>query len=242
MTPLDAASAIARPIGSIGSRFMFDPTTYAAAAEHGFDGLDFYFCGRCGVLGDVDPDVVVATLGFFEPATVRSLWNQGRAAQPPHRAAELFADACAQWGRDHFGADVDYDELSGLAGRVIAAAQSAGQPLFAGWRALDVPSDGKGAAALRLNILREYRGGAHLIAVVAAGIDPAHAVLSTGGAPNAALFGYVEPYPDVAHLANAMLAVEQRTGELAAQPLEALDDTEREHFVELVRAVRGGLI
>lgn len=242
MTPEEAAAAIARPIGSIGSRFMFDPGTYADAAQHGYSGLDFYFAGRCGVLGDVAPEVVVAALGYFEAGNVTALWEQGVAVAGPRLAADRFAAACAQWGRDHFGEGVAYDELSSLAARVIAAAPAAGIPIFAGWREVDVPDDAVGAASLRLNVLRELRGNLHLVAIVAAGITPLEAVLAKGGPANAALFGFAEPYPDVDHLASTMDEIEARTNQLAAVPLAALDADERARFVDLVRATRGALV
>lgn len=221
---------------------MFDPTTYAAAAQHGYAGLDFYFSGRCGVLGDVDASVVVAALGFFEASNVTTLWDQGCAIAGAATAASRFADSCAQWGRDHFGPDVDYADLADLAGRVVDATPSAGLPLFAGWRALPLPDDAIGAAAHRLNTLRELRGGSHLIAIVAADVSPLEAVLSTGGAPNAELFGYTGPFPDVDHVAAPMAAAEVTTNRLTARGFAALDDTERERLVELVRATRGGLV
>lgn len=239
---VDAALAIDKPINRIGSRFMFDPATYADAAAHGFAGIDFYVAGRCGVLGDVDADVVTAALGFFEPATVRALWEQGCAAQSAARSAELFAEACAGWGRDHLGADLDYADLAELAGRVIAATDVAALPLFAGWRAMPVPDDPKGAAMHRLNVLRELRGGAHVVAVVAAGISPLDAVLSTGGAPNAALFGYPEPYPDAAHATGPLADAAAASNRMAARPLAALTDDELARFVELVVAAKAGLV
>lgn len=242
MTPEDAASAIARPIGSIGSKFMFDPTTYTGASAHGYAGLDFYLAGRCGVLGDVDASVVEAALGFFEADNVARLWDQGRAVAGAGAAANRFAASCAQWGRDHFGPGVDYDELADLAERVADASPVAGLPLFAGWRALPVPDDGAGAAAQRLNTLRELRGGAHLVAVLAAGIAPLDAVLAAGGVPNAELFGFTGPFPDVTEVAALMAGVEVTTNRLAACGLEALSDEERDRFVALVRATRGGLI
>lgn len=241
MTPEAAAAAIGRPIGSIGSRFMFDPSTYADAAEHGYAGLDFYFSGRCGVLGDVDATVVNASLGFFEPDSVRELWDQGRSVAGATAAAERFAAACARWGRNHFGDDVDYEQLNALAGRVIAAAPSAGLPLFAGWREVPLAADAKGAACQQLNVLREFRGGVHLVAVVAAGIVPFEAVLAKGGTANADLFGYSGPYPDVSALAGPLAEVEATTDRLAGAALAALDEDELDRFVDLVRATRGGL-
>lgn len=242
MTPHEAAAALARPIGSIGARFMFDPSTYADAAQHGYQGLDFYVTGRAGVLGDAPADVVVAALGFFNPSMVETLWNQGVAVDSAMVAAERFSDACAAWGRAHFGPDLPAGELVELASVAIAAASPAGLPLFAGWRAMERAADDRGAACQAVNVLRELRGGVHLVAVVAAGIDPLHAVLSTGGEPNANLFGYTGPYPDVSDLTDAMRAVEDATGRLMEPALAALDDDGRARLVELVGMARAGLV
>jgi hypothetical protein len=246
MTPAEAAAAIGRPIGSIGSRFMFDPTTYSDAAEFGYNGLDFYFAGRAGVLGDVAADVASAALGFFDVDTVRTLWDQGCAVAGASVAAERFGAACAKWGRDHFGGGVDYDELNRLAALVIAAAPAAGFPLFAGWRSVPLAADAKGAACQQLNTLRELRGGAHLVAVLAAGVTPFEAVLAKGGVANAQLFGYPEPYPDVAEVTarttDALAVAETTTDHLVAPALAVLDEPDRDRFVDLVGATRRALI
>src|SRR4051794_32804333 len=55
----ELATALAVPIGDLGGRFMLSGRTYGTGAGLGFSGLDFYFCGRAGVLGPVDADVVV---------------------------------------------------------------------------------------------------------------------------------------------------------------------------------------
>ncbi|HET6952886.1 MAG TPA: hypothetical protein VFI47_21060 [Acidimicrobiales bacterium] len=61
----------------MSSGFMFDPATYATGAEHGYEGIAFYFAGRAGVLGEVDAEVVTAALAFFHPDVVRA--NQASA-------------------------------------------------------------------------------------------------------------------------------------------------------------------
>jgi hypothetical protein len=53
-------------IGSqrVDLRFMSDGETYKRGAELGFAGIDFYFAGRGGVLGDVSNDVVASSFVF----------------------------------------------------------------------------------------------------------------------------------------------------------------------------------
>lgn len=241
MTPNEAAAAVAKPIADTGAKFMFDGAVYGAAAEHGFGGLDFYITGRCGVLGDVSIPVLVGALGYFEAASIEALWTQGVAAQPPATAAQLWADACAAWGRDHFGADLDYGELASLAQRIVDAAPITGLPIFAGWKAMPVPTDDKGAAMHLINVLREFRANAHLLAILANGVTPLEALVHTGGIPNAQLFGYAEPFPEVESIRGAMEQAEAATNSMVAVAFAALDDTELDRFVELATAARRGL-
>ena len=143
----------------------------------------------------------------------------------------------------------DFNRLassSSMVGSSAAGAPAAGLPLFAGWRCLPLAADAKGAACQQLNTLRELRGGAHLVAVLAAGVTPFEAVLAKGGVANAQLFGYPEPYPDVAELTarttDALAVAETTTDHLVAPALAVLDEPDRDRFVDLVGATRRALI
>ncbi len=240
MTPEECANGVAGPIGRFGSDWMMAPSSFEPAIAAGFAGLDFYYRGRCGVLGEVDADVIVAAMGLLgrEPAT--SCWNDGRAVMPADDAAALFASVCADHGRAHLSDDVDYVALSGWCATVIDAADCAGMPLFAGWRATPVPSDPKGATAHRFNVLRELRGGAHLIGVVAAGLSPVEATLASTGPDVARFLGHVEPYPAVTDAMRiARDAAEATTTQIVAPAFAALDEAIRPDFVDAVRAALG---
>jgi hypothetical protein len=172
----DRAQATAETVSGLTSAFMLDGATYVAGAGLGFEALDFYFCGRAGVLGDVDPEIVTAALAFFHPETVARSWTNGRSVMPRPEAAEAFAGCAARWADAHLGDDVDWPRLSSLASTVIGSASVIAAPLFAGWRAMPVPGEPKQAAHHRLNILRELRMARHASAVVSVGIDPGDAV------------------------------------------------------------------
>ncbi|MDP1805334.1 MAG: hypothetical protein Q8K72_09225, partial [Acidimicrobiales bacterium] len=191
MNSLETAIATAPAIGAVGSHFMLDGNTYKKGAELGFQGLDFYACGRGGVLGDVDADVVSAALTFFEPDNVRTLWTQGRAVMAPAEATAAFAACCADWAEDHVPDGFDATRLADLASAVIAGARTACAPAFGGWRALPVPSAPKAAAVHQMNVLRELRNGLHGAAVIAAGLTPLQAV-SIRSPQMVALFGWPE--------------------------------------------------
>lgn len=244
-TAFEATERSARSVANIGARFMLDPAVYAAGdADHGFHGMDFYFVGRGGMLGDVEPAVAAAAFGFFPPAVVELMWASGTSVMAASQASREYVAACAKWGCNHFGADIDYAELAELSARVVAAGPTAGFPLFAGWQkaAASVSTDdAKGAAMVLLTALRELRGGAHLVAVTAAGVEPLDAVLHTGGVPNAQLFGYAEPYPDVSQLGETMEAIERTTNRIVSLAYEALDSSELDHFVDLTKAASIGI-
>lgn len=237
MTPEQCADAVAGPINKYGTAWMISPTTFAPGIEAGFSGLDFYFCGRGGALGDVPADVVVAAMGLLGPEATRTNWDQGRAVMPPRQAADLFAGACADHGRTTLPDDVDLAELVRLATIVIDAAECAGLPLFAAWRSMPVPSDTKAAASHQLNVLREHRGSAHIAALISAGLTPLEAVVAHGGSANASFLGHPEPHPEVTDDLRARRdEAEVMTTRIVAPAFGALSEDERVAFVELVNA------
>jgi len=235
MDALAAAAATAPAVSTVGSHFMLDGSTYKRGAELGFQGLDFYVTGRGGVLGDVDADVVSAAFTFFEPNGVRALWNQGRSVMPATQAATEFAACCAAWAEEHVPDDLDAARLGTLAGQVAAGARPACAPVFAGWRAMDVPSSPKAAAVHQMNVLRELRNGLHGAAVVASGLTPLQA-LSVRTPHMVPLFGWPE-----AAATDGLQALwdgaEERTTAAIAHAYEGLDDAERDELAALAGAL-----
>ena len=76
---VDELIAQASPIiGAMGSAFYFVPETVAVGKANGLDGFRFYFLGRGGVLGDVEPAVVASAFGYFAPAVVARMWSSAR--------------------------------------------------------------------------------------------------------------------------------------------------------------------
>jgi hypothetical protein len=241
MTPLETAVAMSGPIHDLGGVFMRARPTLKRGPELGFPrGWSFYICGRGGVLGDVVPDVIAAAYVFFPVAFVQQQWLLGRAVMEPAKAAEAYAEACRDWGREHLaGVDADLDRLVELLRRVAAAADPAGAPLFAGWRALPLPDDAEGATAQLLQVLREHRGAMHGIAVLATGLTPLEAVMADNGEEGAQFFNWPEPYPEREPLLELYGEAEELTDEMCAEPFEALSADEREELVTLAHAASG---
>lgn len=242
MTPEAAATAVAFPISDFGSKFMLDPNFYVRPNELGFSGIDFYVGGRGSPLGDVDADVVSAAFGFFARPAVRTMWERAGTVMPRRDAVQLFVDGCATWCTSRFTAEIDHGELAALAGRIIDAAPVAGLPLFAAWKSVARPRDPVGAAGVSLHVLRELRGGAHIIGEIAAGLSPLETVLVKGGHGTAQLFGHQPPFPDVSHHSASWEAGERTTNQITSIGYAALDADELDRFVELVTALHAGIV
>lgn len=239
MTPEDAVRGAAGPVGQLGGAWMFDAGTRDRGEALGLSTWSWYHCGRGGVLGDADAAVVIAAFGFFPPALQRKAWDRGRAVLPVQEIARAYAEACADWGRRTFSAVPGAGRLADLLLAAAEAVEPAAIPVFAGWRALapTVATDDPARLALALQVMREHRGGLHLVAVVAEGVDPLQAVVSGSyGPPNAKFFGWPEPWPDPESGRAAMAAAEARTDALVRPAFAALSRPER---AELVEALRG---
>ena len=78
MNAEEAAHAHADAVSYLPAGFMLDGATYKQGGELGFDGVDFYFAGRGGALGDVDGMVVAAAFVFFNPDAVVTSWDRAR--------------------------------------------------------------------------------------------------------------------------------------------------------------------
>ena len=122
MTPLEIVRQTSPIVNQpAGNRFYFDADTMARGKELGLDGFRFYFLGRGGVLGDVEPAVVVASFGYFSPGVVELMWDSAKQVLPRGTPPASYL-ACA----DRFGvAKLDgidvLDAFNGAAEAAIAS-------------------------------------------------------------------------------------------------------------------------
>jgi hypothetical protein len=243
MTELDLddgpayAAAVGGLIGALGGGFMISSQAKAFSKDNGLRGREAYVLGRGSVLGDVDPDVVTAAFGFWPADIIRSAWDGGRAVMSPAAARPLYAEVCRGWGRTRYAEFADAGRLADLLTPVVDGIDVEGLPLFAGWRAVDLPDDDAGRLSQQLQVLREHRGGVHLVAVIASGLRPHQAVLAgPGGRDNATFFGYEEPFEDISHLRGTRHAAEDLTNKIAAPAYDALGRDERADALQLLQA------
>lgn len=228
------------PIGTLGSVWYFDPDTVAKGKEHGLDGFRFYFLGRGGVLGDVEPEVVMSAFGYWNPDLVRKMWTTAKERMAPRDAARLYLSCCHEFGRKKF-ADVEgLEAFCAAAEQVNEAIDPAGLALYAGLAAEPLPEDAPARALQLCAVLREARGSAHLVGVVASGLRPrmAHAIKRPA---DGKLFGWEdEPEPTDDERARW-----EQAEELTLQQLErwygVLDEAGRSAFVAGLEAMSAAL-
>jgi helix-turn-helix protein len=220
----------------VGTAWMIHEDTGRRGVEYGYDKhRTFYFAGRGGVLGDVDPGVVIAAFGWWDPGLVRLMWNRGLAFATPRESARRYAEACAAWAEDHITGFEHTDRLSELAERVVDAADESCLSLFAGWRAEPRAEGGVGRLLQLVHVMREWRGSVHLVATTAAGLGPLEAVLTNEGESQARFLGWRSELPDCDHLKDRHVQAQEITDRLLAAEYErALSPTERAEFADLV--------
>jgi len=243
MTPEQTAQAARDAVVEIGGAYAECPRTLRRARQLGLSGWAFYVAGRGGALGDVRPDTVAAALGFIAPEAVADGWDGARRVLPPPEVAGVHLAECCRWGVEHLGGFPRVDRLVELTQRVVLAADASALPLFAAWRAMPVVDERPGArAAVLLHLMREHRGGAHLLAVRASGLSPLEAIISgPEGEAGAVAWGWQPPYPGVGPLLRRRMWAEAVTDRIVSSAYAALSRDERIELVGLLDSARKGL-
>ncbi|PON15385.1 hypothetical protein C2W62_24105 [Candidatus Entotheonella serta] len=228
--------AISPTIGKAGAAFYFHPDTLARGKELGLDGFRFYMLGRGGVLGDVESDVVASAFGYFHRGLVAKIWTTAKERFNPREAAREYMECCANLGRS---ALADVEGLSAFceaAEAIIASTNPSGLSLYAGIAAEVRAADLPGRAMQLVAVLRELRGSAHLLAVVASGVAPevAHAIKRPD---DVATFGW-DPAPEVTEADRTNLDVaEALTDRLLIRAYESLDDEAKAALLAGTKAI-----
>lgn len=236
MTPLEIVQQTSPTINQAGAAFYFHPDTLARGKELGLDGFRFYVLGRGGVLGDVEPDVVVAAFGYFHPSVVEAMWNSAKEIMAPRDAARAYLRCAEHIGRSKLdGLDV-LDAFNDAAEAVVAAVDRSSLPLFAAVAAEPLPDDAAARALRNMCNLRELRGSVHLLTVVASGLAPAtaHAIRRPA---DVATFGW-DPAPEISDDDRAMLAAaDDLTDRLLVPSIASLSDAQAAAFVDAVDVI-----
>jgi hypothetical protein len=185
---------------------------------------------------------VCSAFGWFEPTAVRTFYAEGTAVGGATLAAQRMSEAHAQWGRKHLS-DIDgLGEIVAVTETLVDGLEGSGLPLFVGWRAAARDDNDGGRAAQLMQILREWRGGLHLIATTAVGLTPMEAILTNEGEGQAKFFGWPEPFPDCTAIKHKHDEAEAITDQLSVASFSrALARDQFEAFEAGVAAVRAAL-
>ena len=145
----------------------------------------------------------------------------------PRDAARLYLKCAHDFGRVKFAGAAALGDFCAAADKVVNAADVAGLALFAGIAAEPRPDDIAARAMHLVAVLREFRGSAHLVAVLASGLEPrvAHYLRR----PNDyTTFGWPDPTPDVTDADRARLkAADELTDQLVGPAYTVLTPDER---------------
>ena len=229
-------------IGALGSAFYFIPETTAKGKELGLDGFRFYFAGRGGVLGDVEAPVIASAFGYWNSDLVAKMWNSALEKIGARDAARRYMTCAHDLGRAKFAGVADLDAFNAAAEKVVAAADPAGLALFAGIAAEPLADDAPARAMQLVAVLREFRGSAHLVAVLASGVEPkiAHFIRRPDMLK---AFGWGDDAPAVSDADKANLAAaDALTDRLVTSAYSALSATEADALVAGLKAMETALV
>jgi hypothetical protein len=163
--------------------------------------------------------------------------------------ADAYAGLCCAWGSAEL-ARFDEARMTRLdvLGRAIAdAADGSIGALFAGWRAQPQPDDINARVALTMHVLRELRGGAHIIAITACGLTPLDAVLVSpaprprSGPVWAEHLGWSGPFAEPEGARAARSEAEQLTSRILVPIYGSIGDDALDEFAELVETTRNAI-
>jgi hypothetical protein len=228
-------------INTLGSAFYFIPETTAVGKSHGLDGFRFYILGRGGVLGDVEAAVVTSAFAWWNHDLIEKMWNSAQEKMSPRDAGRLYLKCAHELGRAKFSSVGGLDAFCMAAEAVVGAVDPAGYALFAGLAAEPLAEDIPARTMQLLAILREFRGCAHIVAVLASGLSPklAHAIKRPEMVKS---FGWGEdpvPFTDTDR-AN-LEAAEVLTDQLVTPAYSVLDDAGAKALLTGIASVKAAL-
>ena len=180
------ARSLAAALEPVIGQVFFSPECHAGYEKLGFSASPrsfgngvaapdgpAYFTSRGSLLGQVEPEVVASAFGVFKPAIVVAGVQRGWTLTDARTIfAARRAGAVAQLERVCAPATSEVTGAAALLERAAAPLAEPGRPLFAGLRAQwDDPADAWTRLFHLGDMLREFRGDAHVCVWSTAGVD-----------------------------------------------------------------------
>ena len=186
------ARKLAAALEPVAGQVYFSPEAHQGYERLGFDpspgdfggvagpDMSAYFTSRGSVMGQVPGEVVAAAFGVFNPTVVVGAvdhgWSLTNAATICTARDE---GAIAQLVRILGEKPHGIDRVNQLLAVALDDLRPEGRPLFAGMASLDLPGHPVGDMWRRADLLREYRGDAHINAWTSAGVGACEMCLLT---------------------------------------------------------------
>lgn len=178
------ARALAAAVEPFAGQVYFSPECHQGYEALGFAGSPgrfgdvaapdgaAYFCSRGSVMGQVPGEVVAAAFGVFNPAVVIPLVGLGWGLTDAGTLCDARTDGAVGQLRRILGDSPDgVARANELLARAVEPLRPEGKPLYGGQASLGLPGEPLADAWRRADMLREYRGDAHIAAWTTAGLD-----------------------------------------------------------------------
>jgi hypothetical protein len=193
LSPMSApARLLASALEPVAGQVYFAPECHELYAGLGFspspgkagdvalpDGAA-YFCSRGSVLGQVPGEVIASAFGVFNPAAVMPAVTYGwTLTQSSVICAARTEGATAQLTRILGPTPQGLAAATDLLARAVDGLPMGGKALFSGLVSLGLPGDPLGDVWRLADLLREFRGDAHIAAWTGAGFNGAQIGLLT---------------------------------------------------------------
>ncbi|KDN16928.1 SCO6745 family protein [Amycolatopsis rifamycinica] len=180
---IEAARRTWRILEPYHGMIYFAPEATAAYEKLGLTGRAGYFASRSAALGAVPAPVVVATFHNFNPVLVRTSISAAWSATDPAAVLAARHAAADRTLRGVLGEAIGSPEMRRAATLSREAAETvaedvAGRPLFAAHAALPWPAEPHLVLWHAQTLLREYRGDAHIAALLTAGLSGIEALVT----------------------------------------------------------------
>jgi hypothetical protein len=178
------ARRLAGALEPVAGQVYFAPEAHQAYQGLGFAGSPAarrgvqspdgpaYFCSRGSVLGQVPGPVVAAAFGVFNPeAVIPSVTYGWTLTDAPTICAARTEAGRAQLVRVLGERPDGVEQAHALLQRAVEPLRPEGKALFSGLLSLGLPGDPVGDVWRLTDLLREFRGDAHIAAWTSAGFD-----------------------------------------------------------------------
>jgi hypothetical protein len=157
----------------------FSPDLKSAAADTGLDFHGWYMGARAAPMGPCDATVVAAAFFNFSPAVVTPGWDAAKAVGLDVVNARRYQMLDETLGRilgDRIG-DPVIGELADRYAEKATDLPMGGRPLAGAWARSTPPTQPHVRLWHSIAIIREWRGDAHIAALVVAGLDRLEALV-----------------------------------------------------------------